>query len=84
MKLTIVLLLLSFVAAAFAQFACVTNRDCEHHCHLHTGHECRDGVCHCFHVPDGRRQACAQHDECTCADGATGHCDHAGVCHCHH
>ncbi|KAK3582098.1 hypothetical protein CHS0354_012406 [Potamilus streckersoni] len=84
MKLAIAILLLSIVAATFAQFACVTDDDCAHHCHQHT--ECKDGVCHCHHAPVnvGRRQPCADHDSCTCADGTSGHCDHAGVCHCHH
>ncbi|KAL3837447.1 hypothetical protein ACJMK2_022806 [Sinanodonta woodiana] len=91
MKLTIAILLLSFVAAAFAQDACVTDADCNHHCAEHAGQECRDGVCHCVHHTNpnpphtpGRRQTCAEHGACTCADGTPGHCDHAGVCHCHH
>ncbi|KAL3837440.1 hypothetical protein ACJMK2_022799 [Sinanodonta woodiana] len=77
------------LSLTYAQFQCTTDADCAHHCLFHFGHQCREGTCHCFHLPVdlggvGRRQACTQHDECTCADGATGHCDHAGVCHCHH
>ncbi|KAL3837444.1 hypothetical protein ACJMK2_022803 [Sinanodonta woodiana] len=85
MKLAIALLLFSFVALTYAQFQCTTDADCAHHCFLHFGHQCRDGTCHCLHLPVdlGHRQTCVEHGVCTCADGTPGHCDHVGVCHCH-